>query len=104
MTLSQITASALTVVAIANSLKAAKVTSQEFSEYNSVTDPGWNTLASGVPAAVDANGYIVGTNVKPSEVSNAIGSINVFLNYWAGAVVAQSAWGQNLEKISNPLV
>lgn len=101
MTPSQITTAAQTVVQIANSLKAAFERAREFSDYNSVNDPGWNSLSG---AAVDANGLVAGTEVTPAAISNAIGSINEFINYWTGQPVPTSAWGQNIVKISSPIV
>lgn len=103
LTVPQITSSALAVVGLANQLKAAYVIAKEYSDYNSVTDPGWGSLASSVPAAV-SNGLVVGTQFAPGDVSNAIGSINEYINYWTGVAVPTSAWGQNLEKLSAPTV
>lgn len=105
LTPTQITASAIAVVNLAKELKSAYVLAKEFSDYNSVTDPGWNGLTNeSNPTIVDNNGLIMGTQVAPSDVSNAIGSINQFINYWSGSAVATSAWGQNLQKISVPIV
>jgi hypothetical protein len=100
LTASQISQSAQAVVALANQLKAAYVAAKEFSNYNGVTDPGWNSLSG----ASVSNGLVVGTQAAPGDISNAIGSLNVFLAFWEGSAVATSAWGQNLEKLANPLV
>lgn len=104
MTNTQITASAQSLIQIANSLKSAYVRAKEFSDYNSVTDPGWSTLVNTTPSVIDSNGCILGTNVSPVDVSNAIGSINQFINYWGGQSVPVSAWGQNIQKVSSPIV
>lgn len=100
LTTPQITLSAQSVIDLANQLKSAYVLAKEFSNYNGVTDPGWNSLSG----AAIVNGLVVGTQAAPSDISNAIGSINEFIAYWEGGVVAQSAWGQNLEKLANPIV
>lgn len=111
LTVPRITASALTVVQLSNSIKAAMVRAKEYSDYNAVTDPTWGSLASAVPAAVDANGLVVGTSFTPGDVSNAIGSINAFLAIWQGTAfnfgtgnITPNAWGQSLQKLTDAIV
>ena len=101
-TAASITAAAIAVVAAANELKKAYHLAKEITAYNSVNDPGWATLATDV----DANGIISGTNANHTDISAAIGSLNNFISFWEGTSPwpAQSAWGQNIEKIATPLV
>lgn len=103
MTPTQVINSAKAVIDLANQIKSAYVLAKEYSDYNSVTDPGWGSLQANNPG-IDANGLVSGTSSTPQDISNAIGSINMFINYWSGNPVATSAWGQNLQKLSNPIV
>jgi hypothetical protein len=98
----EVTASALAVIGLANQLKAAKAQAAVYSAYNGVTDPGWGSLTN--PIFLDTFGNVIGTGATPTEISNAIGSINEFLNYYNGQAVATSPWGNNLEAISSPTV
>jgi len=111
-TQAQISASALSVVSIANNIKAALIIAQEFSKYNGQTDPGWSSLTSGnAPTVIDSNGFIIGTSVKPGDISNAIGSLNAFVALYNGTTfnfgtgsITPNAWGNSIEVVSKPVV
>jgi len=94
------------VVDVANAIKSAYVLAKEVSNFNAVNDPDWNNLhANPVDPPVDTATKIIDeTQVTPQDISNAIGSINMFLAYWEGQAVATSAYGQNLEKLAKPIV
>lgn len=96
-------------IQVARAIKSAQVLANQFMHNNSVNDPNWTDLNTPEGHAneevVDEDGLILEAGVTPSDVSNAIGSIANFLHYYEGtADVAQSAWGNNLEKIVEPIV
>jgi hypothetical protein len=104
-TVAQITAQAQAVIAASEALKKAYLLAREVTDGNSVNDPGWNSLThQDNPLVVDANLTVTGTDCRSTEIANAIGSLNVFRAFWEGSAVATSAWGQNIEKISSPLI
>jgi hypothetical protein len=101
----QVTAHAKAWIDVANAIKSAFTLSRELSLHNSVNDPNWNDLANQVPEAVDEDGLVVGTEVTPADVSNAIGSVNTFVVLMDGSgQPAQSAWINNIEKVAKPIV
>jgi len=95
------------IVIASQALKVAKFLIDQVASNNSVNDPGWSALQTTPDASVmDVTTKILtGTRVTPGEIASAIGALNVFLNYWNGDVaVAQSAWGQDIEKVSAALI
>jgi hypothetical protein len=91
-------------VDIANAFKSAFVLGSELAAYNSVNDPTWGNLAATVPAAVQ-NGLIVGTQLAPADVSNAIGSVNNIVAYMGGVgSPAYSNWMNSIQKLASPIV
>lgn len=101
----QVTEHAKAWIDVANQLKIAYTLARQLSDHNSVNDPNWADLANQVADAVDAEGQVVGTEIAPQDVSNAIGSVNNFLTFMSGAgLPAQSNWMLNVEKIAKPIV
>jgi hypothetical protein len=111
-TQAQIAASAASLVSICNNLKASMVIAQEYAKYNGQTDPGWNSLTNNLnPSVIDVNGFIIGTNIKPGDIANAIGSLNAFVALYNGTTfnfgtgsITPNAWGNSVEVVSNPVV
>ncbi len=91
---SEITLRAQKVKAIANGFKAAFNLCREFKENNDQADIPWSGL-SGIN--VNADGNVIGTNLLPVDVSNAIGEFSNFQTWWA-------THGPNIEKICDPSV
>lgn len=106
MTQQQVSNLAAAVAEAARQIKSAIVVVEQVIENNSVNDPGWNGLThQDDPTLIDAAGLVIGTQHTPGDISNAIGSLVQFGNVWSGASgVTQSAWGQNIEKIVDPIV
>lgn len=91
-------------IQVATAIKSAAVLARQFVTNNNVNDPGWSSYDDNPPVS-PTTGLIDTTEVTPGQVSNAIGSINNFLNYYTGAsAVAQVAWGDNLETIVPAIV
>lgn len=104
-TQAQVTAHAQAWIDVANKIKQAFELTRELSLYNGVNDPNWSDLANQVPEAVDAAGLVVGTEVTPADIANAIGSANNLMVMLDGTgQPAQSAWINNIQKIAKPLV
>lgn len=100
----QITKHAKATIDAARAIKSAYALCKQLMNYNSVNDPGWGSLETDPPVNAET-GIIDGTEVAPGDISNALGSITNFLHFYEGtADVAQSAWGNNLEKITDPIV
>lgn len=103
-TANQITTHAQAWIDVANAFKSAFVLGTELSRHNAVNDPNWNNLAVAVPEAVE-DGLIVGTEIAPADVSNAIGGVNNMLAYMGGVgTPAYSNWMTVIEKIAKPIV
>jgi hypothetical protein len=101
----QITALATAVVQAAKEQKKAQVLIQQALVNNDINDPNWADLANVVPDAVDENGNVVGTIWKPSDISACIESLQQFQNTYTGAApVHKTAWGENIEKVVDPIV
>ena len=99
-TLAQVTAHAKAWAQACDLLKAAHSLCQELSQYNGVNDPNWGALDS----SFKTGDVVTGTEIVPGDVSNAIGSVNNFLAFWDGTSrPAQSAWGNNVEKLAKPI-
>lgn len=103
-TVNQVTEHAKAWINVADKLKSAFVLADELSRHNSINDPNWNDLSNQVPGSV-TDGVVTGTEIAPADISNAIGSINNFLEFFKGtSQPAQSAWINNIEKIAKPIV
>jgi hypothetical protein len=106
MTQQQVSNLAVAVAEAARQIKSALVVVDQVIANNSVNDPGWGSLDhANNPDLIDENELVIGTQHTPDNISAAIGSLQQFANVWSGAAgVTQSAWGQNIERIVDPIV
>ena len=80
---------------LAKAAKSMKYLSAQLLANNSALAINWNALPAG---SVDADsGKIVGTSIAPDEVSNVVGSLTAYADFWA-------THGGNFEKITEPIV
>ena len=78
-------------------LKAAQYVAQQVLARNNVEAITWD---SGEDAALSA----AGLDYTGEEISNALGSLSQFKNYWTNAAVTQGDHGGNFEKLTTPIV
>lgn len=102
MTPSQITIAAQNAVAISNSAKALYFVCKQYITHNSVMAQNWGAVPSG---ALDATtGTVLGTDALPADISNVIFAMTKIVSMWEGGGVDATNYGQNFEKLTNPLV
>lgn len=94
-TLNEISDIHAAVVSLANAAKSLKFLADQALAKNSAHGMDWGNLPDG---AVDANGYLVGTDDTPAEISNAIGSLASYKELWL------NGHGGNFEKLAKAIV
>lgn len=82
---------------IAIEMKRLRYRAAQVLAHNSAKSIDWNQLASELPDAVDANGNILNQRFTPTQMSNAIGSVDAF------ATTLWGTHGGNLELLADPL-
>lgn len=88
----------------ANTMKSTNGQTYQLATKNDSLAIDWNNLATSNPDVLDENGLLVGYNFTPADVSNFLGSLAQFLNYYNGSAVAAGAHGSNAEQLSLPIV
>lgn len=96
-TTAEIVAIASAVKDVARMLKAAKYAADQVIARNQVEAITWD---SGEDAALAA----AGLSFTGEEVSNALGSLVEFRDYWTNGAVTQGDHGGNFEKLTEPIV
>lgn len=90
----QITEQAQATAVVAQQIKSVLVIARQVVAHGQTLGVDWNDL----PAEAEDGEFVVGTEMTPGQVSNAIGSIDNFVStFWAGQ-------GVNLELLSKPIV
>lgn len=93
----EIVAIAKAVADCAKKLKQAKAIVDQTLSRNTVESITWG-------ASQDTILSDAGLSYTGAEVSNAIGSLAQYQNYWGNAVVTQGDHGGNYEKLVDPIV
>lgn len=83
---------------LAKAAKSLKALSDQALGYNSAQGLNWNNVAAEYPELMDEDGDFLEIGVSPADVSNVIGSLDIFrTTFW-------TTHGGNFEKLTTPIV